>query len=97
MRVYVEHDMTVCHLYHVVELKAGTVVESPLADYLVESGCDVTVEDAPAPEQAAEQQAPESGNGGAPATEEESHTPGSGEPAAEEQTAADETAEPATE
>lgn len=44
MRVYVEADMTVCHGYHVVSLRAGQVVEGPLAVYLAESGCEVTIE-----------------------------------------------------
>lgn len=75
MRVYVEHDMTVCHVSNVVTLKAGQIVEGPLATYLVDSGCNVTVEDAPAPPSAAEGQ---QGAGGAASTQ-ESHTPGSGE------------------
>ena len=45
MRVYVEHDMTVNHNTNVVTLKGGEVVEGPLAAYLVESGCDVTIEE----------------------------------------------------
>jgi hypothetical protein len=51
MRVYVEHDMTVNHNTNVVTLKAGQIVEGPLAVYLVESNCDVTIEsdDRPAP------------------------------------------------
>jgi hypothetical protein len=77
MRVYVEHDMTVCHVSQVIELKAGTVVDSPLADYLVESDCDVTIEqdDSPAPAPVA---VPASIETVTPPAE-ESHTPGSGE------------------
>lgn len=44
MRVRVEQDMTVNHHFHVVSLKAGQTVEGPLAVYLVESDCDVTIE-----------------------------------------------------
>lgn len=80
MRVYVEHDMTVNHISNVVSLKAGDIVEGPLAVYLVESNCDVTVEDVPAAVNL--EQAPAG---------EESHTPGSGEPDAEQ---AEPTAEP---
>lgn len=79
MRVYVEHDMTVCHVSNVVELKAGQIVESPLADYLVESDCDVTIEDAPAAPVTPESTPVEAE---VPAVE-ESHTPSTGEPAAE--------------
>jgi hypothetical protein len=75
MRVYVEHDMTVNHNTNVVTLKAGEIVEGPLAVYLVESNCDVTVEDVPAATNV-EQPSTETGETGS----EESHTPGSGEP-----------------
>lgn len=82
MRVYVEHDMTVNHNTNVVTLKAGEVVEGPLAVYLVESNCAVTIEqdDRPAAEPV-------------PAAE-ESHTPGSGE---QTETSGAEVAEPAAE
>jgi len=87
MRVYVEHDMTVNHSTNVVTLKAGEIVEGPLAVYLVESNCDVTIEqdDRPTAEEAA---APV--ETGAPAGE-ESHTPGRSEPDPEQ---AEPTAEP---
>lgn len=77
MRVYVEHDMTVNHNTNVVTLKAGEIVEGPLAVYLVESNCDVTIESDDRPAAAADQPpaAPAAG---------ESHTPGSGEPEAEQ-------------
>lgn len=78
MRVYVEHDMTVNHNTNVVTLKAGEIVEGPLAVYLVESNCDVTVEDVPA---AVNLEQPPA-EPGVPAGE-ESHTPGSGEATAE--------------
>jgi hypothetical protein len=97
MRVYVEHDMTVNHNTNVVTLKGGEIVEGPLAVYLVESNCDVTIEQddrpAPAPEQTPTEQTPvETGA-------EESHTPGSGEPdpepaGAEQAEQAEPTAEP---
>jgi len=94
MRVYVEHDMTVNHNTNVVTLKGGEIVEGPLAVYLVESNCDVTIEQddrpAPAPEPTPTEQTP------AETGAEESHTPGSGEtdsePAGTEQ--AEPTAEP---
>jgi len=51
MRVHVDQDMTVNHNSHVVTLKAGQVVDGPLAVYLVESNCAVTIEedDRPSP------------------------------------------------
>jgi hypothetical protein len=77
MRVYVEHDMTVNHSTSVVSLKAGQIIEGPLAVYLVESNCNVTIEQDDRPAQAdpasavpVEAVAP---------TGEESHTPGSGD------------------
>jgi len=100
MRVYVEHDMTVNHNTSVVSLKAGQIVEGPLAAYLVESDCNVTIEQddrpAPAPDQApAEQALIETGETGETGGE-ESHTPGSGEPDPEPASAeqAEPTAEP---
>jgi hypothetical protein len=79
MRVYVEHDMTVNHNTSVVTLKAGQIVEGPLAIYLVESDCDVTIEQddrpgapvAPVESTPVETAAP---------TAEESHTPGGEQP-----------------
>lgn len=62
MRVYVEADMTVNHNTNVVTLKAGQVVEGPLAVFLVESDCAVTIEHDDRP--------------GATLAAEESHTPG---------------------
>jgi hypothetical protein len=87
MRVYVEHDMTVNHNTNVVTLKAGEIVEGPLAVYLVESDCDVTIESddrlAAVPEEAPVEQAPvETG-----ASTEESHTPGGEQPEGTEATA----------
>jgi hypothetical protein len=76
MRVYVEHDMTVNHNTNVVTLKGGEIVEGPLAVYLVESNCDVTIEQDDRPAPAPEQTPTETGETGG----EESHTPGSGEP-----------------
>lgn len=73
MRVYVEHDMTVCHVSNVVTLAAGAIVESPLADYLVESGCEVTIEQDDRPAPAPVETPPVETS--APAAE-ESHTPG---------------------
>jgi hypothetical protein len=83
MRVYVEHDMTVNHNTNVVTLHAGQIVEGPLAVYLVESNCDVTIEsdDRPAAESAPVESTP--AEPAAP-TVEQSHTPGSGEPGAAE-------------
>jgi hypothetical protein len=51
MRVYVEEDMTVCLDGHVLPLRAGETVEGPLARYLLDGDCNVTVEedDSPAP------------------------------------------------
>lgn len=51
MRVTVDEDVTVCPDSHLLEFKAGETVEGPVATYLVESGCAVTVEadDRPAP------------------------------------------------
>jgi hypothetical protein len=84
MRVYVEHDMTVNHNTSVMTLKAGQIVEGPLAVFLVESDCDVTIEQDdrpaadPAPIVEGEQVV-------TPQTEEtvppegESHTPGTAE------------------
>ncbi|NUP49004.1 MAG: hypothetical protein HOW97_17115 [Catenulispora sp.] len=75
MRVYVEHDMTVCHVSQVIELKAGALVESPLADYLVESGCDVTIESDDRPAAAPAPTPVDTGG----STGEQSHTPGAAE------------------
>lgn len=77
MRVYVEHDMTVNHNTSVVSLKAGQIIEGPLAVYLVESNCNVTIEQDDRPAQAVEQPPAESDVTG----DEQSHTPGSGEQA----------------
>lgn len=94
MRVYVEHDMTVNHVSNVVTLKAGEIVEGPLAVYLVESNCDVTIEQDDRPAATAEPAAetPET----PVETGAESHTPGSGEQA-EGETAPDPEATPADE
>lgn len=75
MRVYVEHDMTVNHVSNVVTLKAGEIIEGPLAAYLVESNCDVTIEsdDRPAPETE-----PPAGDAGEPVGQ-EPNVPGDGE------------------
>jgi hypothetical protein len=85
MRVYVEHDMTVNHNTSVVTLKAGQIVEGPLAVYLVESDCDVTIESgdlsAPVPEEAPVEQVP------VETVTEESHTPGGEQPEPTEATA----------
>jgi hypothetical protein len=75
MRVYVEHDMTVNHNTNVVTLKAGEIVEGPLAVYLVESNCDVTIESDDRPAPPVEATPVETGTGSG----EQSHTPGSGE------------------
>ena len=93
MRVYVEHDMTVNHNTNVVSLRAGQIVEGPLAVYLVESDCDVTIEQDDRPAGAAE-------TGSAPAPDDQSHTPGSGEQPATEpagETPAETPAEPTAE
>lgn len=82
MRVYVEHDMTVNHVSNVVTLKAGDVVEGPLAVYLVESNCDVTIEQDDRPAGAPESAPVETDTSAV----EESHTPGGGEPDAEDVT-----------
>lgn len=79
MRVYVEHDMTVNHNTNVVTLKAGEIVEGPLAVYLVESNCDVTIEQDDRPATTPAPAPAETGS----AAGEESHTPGSGEATAE--------------
>jgi hypothetical protein len=102
MRVYVEHDMTVNHNTSVVTLKAGQIVEGPLAVYLVESDCNVTIEQDDRPAPVAEQTpAEEADPKGAPVETgatpgEESHTPGAGEAATEPAGAepAEPTAEP---
>lgn len=110
MRVYVEHDMTVNHVSNVVVLKAGEIVEGPLAVYLVESNCDVTIEqdDRPAADPAPKQQptqgdekspsdpdpAPEDGE----TPDQESHTPSGESPeAGPELTEQPEAVEPAAE
>lgn len=92
MRVYVEHDMTVNHNTSVITLKAGQVVEGPLAVFLVESDCAVTIEQDdrpaadPAPEQQPTQGDEKSPSGSDPAPEgdetpdQESHTPGAESP-----------------
>lgn len=71
MRVFVESDMTVCPDGHTLNLSAGETVEGPLARYLANSGCAVTVEEddrpAPAADAGAEPDVP-------------SHIPGSGSP-----------------
>lgn len=79
MRVYVEHDMTVNHDTNVVTLKAGQIVEGPLAVYLVESGCDVTIEQDDRPAPAVETASSGTGDGAGAPDGEQSHTPGSAE------------------
>lgn len=51
MRVFVESNMTVCPDGHTLNLSAGETIEGPLARYLADSGCAVTIEedDRPAP------------------------------------------------
>lgn len=111
MRVYVEHDMTVNHNTNVVTLKGGEIVEGPLAVYLVESNCDVTIEQDdrpaadPAPEQPSqdgEKQAagtdPNPTPEGGATPDQESHTPGAESPeAGQESTEQPEAVEPAAE
>lgn len=44
MRVTVDEDVTVCPDGHLLTFRAGQTVEGPVATYLAESGCAVTVE-----------------------------------------------------